>query len=125
MPGGWVSLGLRNGETVRLEVRGRCMRGPADGETVLVRRQPLYFPGDVVVVRGRDRWSAHRFLGYIPTRHGWAVLTRADASRSADPAARVARVVGRAKCEVTHGDRFEALQRYVQAVVERLARSHR
>lgn len=118
-------MGLRQGESVRFSIRGRCMRALSDGTSVLVRRQRVYVPGDVLVVRRAERWSAHRFLGYAPTRAGLAVLTQADDSMLADPPALWPQVVGRAECDVTTRDRVRALHGYARAVLRRVFRSTR
>jgi len=73
-----ANLNLQLGESVDFAVRGTCMRGLDHGASVRVRRRRFYLPGDVVVVRGRDHWNAHRFLGYAPSVHGVVALTQAD-----------------------------------------------
>lgn len=92
------------------------------GDSLRVRRRRLYWPGDVVVVRSRDCWISHRFLGYALGRRGLIVLTQADSSRHADPAARVNRVAGRVDCQVSRSDRALAVRRYGRALLQRLRR---
>jgi len=115
------SLGLGHGEAVEFSVRGDCMRAFEDGQSVEVRRQRLYLPGDVIVVRRRDHWNAHRFLGYAPSVHGLLVLTQSDDSAERDPAARTAAIVGRVGCVVGPWDRLTALGRYARAMILRAA----
>jgi hypothetical protein len=114
------NLRLRLGESVDFEVRGDCMRVLDDGACVRVRRQRFYIPGDVVVVRRRDYWDAHRFLGYAPSRHGVVALTQADDADARDPAAPVTAIVGRAQRGVTALDRVTALGKYARALMRRL-----
>jgi hypothetical protein len=122
MQRGWSSLanvGLRHGEAVNFTVRGKCMRVLANGEPVAVRRQRFYLAGDVVVVRRRDHWNTHRFLGYAPSLHGFVALTQADDAAERDPAALVSAIVGRAECGVTASDRAVALAKYARALLRR------
>jgi len=124
MGGGYSSLkslGLRPGETVQFQVRGSCMRILSNGDSVQVRRQRFYVPGDVVVVRRRDYWDAHRFLGYAPSVHGLVALTQADCAVARDPAAPVSAIVGRAHCAVAARDRAAALGKYGRALLRRMA----
>jgi hypothetical protein len=113
-----ATLGLRYGESVDFTIRGRCMPGLAD--QVRVRRQRIYVPGDVVIVRRRDHFTAHRFLGYAPSVHGIVVLTRADDAARRDPAALVGTIVGRAEQDVTVSQRLRALRQHVGALIDRL-----
>ena len=115
-----ASLGLGHGESVEFWVRGSCMRTLGDGQSVRVRRQRLYLPGDVIVVRRRDHWNAHRFLGYAPSVHGLVALTQSDDAAERDPAALASAIVGRAACEVRVSDRLAALGRYGRAVILRV-----
>lgn len=115
------NLGLRLGESMDFSIRGDCMQIFDDGESVRVRRQRFYLPGDVVVVRRRDHWNAHRFLGYAPSFHGVVVLTQADDAAERDPATLAGAIVGRAQCEVAVSDRTAALGKYARALVRRVA----
>lgn len=114
-----ATLGLRVGESVDIPVRGRCMPQLDEGACVRVRRQRVYLPGDVVVVRRRDYWNVHRFLGYAPSARGWVVLTQADDCHDADPATPVGRITGRVACSVPSRDRKKALRRYASALYQR------
>ena len=116
-----ASLSLGHGESVEFSVRGACMRSIGDGESVHVRRQRLYLPGDVIVVRRRDHWNAHRFLGYAPSVHGLVALTQSDDAAERDPAALASAIVGRAMCEVSASDRLVALGKYARAMIRRAA----
>ena len=115
-----ANVGLRHGESVNFTVRGNCMQILVNGESVAVRRQRFYLPGDVVVVRRRDHWNAHRFLGYALGVHGVVALTQADEAVSQDPAALARAIVGRAECGVTLPDRVTALGRYARALLLRM-----
>ena len=116
-----AGLGLGHGESLEFSVRGECMRAFRDGQSVQVRRQRLYLPGDVIVVRRRDHWNVHRFLGYAPSVHGLVALTQADDAAERDPAALVSAIVGRARCEVRAPERLAALGKYARAVILRVA----
>jgi len=116
-----ADLGLWLGASVHFAVRGDCMRVLDDGASVRVRRQRLYLPGDVVVVRRRDHWNAHRFLGYAPSVHGIVALTQADDAPERDPAAPMSAIVGRAQCRVAATDRVAALGKYARALIRRAA----
>jgi len=116
-----LGLGLGHGESVDFSVRGECMRAFKDGQSVEVRRQWLYLPGDVIVVRRRDHWNAHRFLGYAPSVHGLVALTQSDDAAERDPAAHVGAIVGRVISEVRPSDRLTALGKYARAMVLRAA----
>ncbi|MGB5350962.1 MAG: hypothetical protein WBN10_15255 [Polyangiales bacterium] len=124
-PSSVASLGLGHGESLEFSVRGECMRAFRDGESVQVRRQRLYLPGDVVVVRRRDHWNAHRFLGYAPSVHGLVALTQADDAAERDPAALASAIVGRAQCEVRASDRLAALGKYVRSMIRRVTQGAR
>ena len=116
-----ASLGLGHGESVEFSIRGECMRSIGDGQSVQVRRQRLYLPGDVIVVRRRDHWNAHRFLGYAPSVHGLVALTQSDDAAERDPAALASAIVGRTTCEVRASDRLSALGKYARAMILRVA----
>jgi hypothetical protein len=120
MTGGYPRLGLAVEDAADFTVRGNCMSALRDGETVSVYRQRFYLPGDIVVVRRRDHWNIHRFLGYAWSTHGFAALTQADDANTADPAAKSSRVLGRAGCEVRITDRAVAVARYARAVCKRI-----
>jgi hypothetical protein len=94
------------------------MQGLAD--QVRVRRQRIYVPGDVVIVRRRDHFTAHRFLGYAPSARGILVLTRADDAVAPDPAAMAGAVVGRAEHDVRLLQRLRALRHYFGVLIDRL-----
>ena len=115
-----MNLGLRHGEAIELRVRGMCMRGLEDGSRIRVTRRRFYLPGDVVVVRRRDHWNAHRFLGVAPSREGWLVLTSADYGAGHDPPCALRQLVGRAEQPVTFPDRLRALRIYVRVSLERV-----
>ena len=115
-----LNLGLRLGDSMNFTVRGSCMAAFDDGASVPVQRRRVYLPGDVVVIRRRDHWDAHRFLGYAPSAHGLLALTQADDSDSRDPAAPAARVVGRAQCHVSVRQRWVAVHDYGRALIARV-----
>lgn len=113
-----AEIGLHPGESVMFSIRGRCMPGVAPRARVC--RQRWYVPGDVVVVRRRDYFDAHRFLGYAPSRHGVVALTRADDAAEPDPAATADAIVGRADHPVRIKERFRAVRWYAHAIQRRL-----
>jgi hypothetical protein len=90
-----------------------------------VCKQRIYFPGDVVVVRRRDHWNTHRFLGYAATVRGIVALTQADNADERDPAAPASAIVGRAQCEVTASERAAACGKYARALIRRVAEAGR
>jgi len=110
---------------VNFAVLGNCMQVLDNGESVRVRRQRLYLPGDVLVVRRRDHWNAHRFLGYASSVHGTVALTQADHATERDPAALVSAIVGRVQCNVATSDRLTALGKYARALMLRIIQGSR
>jgi len=114
-----ASLGLQLGESVEFTVRGECMQGVESGESLCVRRQRIYLPGDIIVARRSDHWNAHRFLGYAPSVHGIVALTQADDAAERDPAALLSTIVGRAQCGVTASHRLTAFGKYARALIRR------
>lgn len=65
------------------------------GSEVRVRKQSVYWPGDIVLfARGDGQLVSHRMLGYLPGRTGWLVLTQADAESHPDPVIPASRVLG-------------------------------
>jgi hypothetical protein len=88
---------------------------------VRVRRQRLYVPGDVLVIRRSNHWNVHRFLGYAPSARGIVALTQADDALEPDPAGVVTAIVGRAQCRVTTWQRLTALRNYTRALICRIA----
>ena len=115
-------LAIERAETLRIRVRGHCMHGLADGELVPVRRRRVYLPGEILLVRRADHFSAHRFLGYAWSRRGWLALTRADDAGRADPAAPIDRIEGSVRRAVTLRERARAARWYAQALLDRLRR---
>ena len=105
---------------VDFTVRGECMRPLTSDQSVSVRRQWFYLPGDVVVIRRRDHFSIHRFLGYAVSTHGLLALTQADDNALPDPPAKSKCIVGRAWCEVRWSDRTLAVGRYARAIGRRI-----
>ncbi len=120
-----ANLGLRLGESVAFTVRGECMQGLESGRSVRVCKQRIYLPGDVVVVRRRDHWNTHRFLGYAATIRGIVALTQADDAGERDPAAPARAVVGRVQCEVTALERVAACGKYARVLIRRVAEAGR
>ena len=115
-----VEIALYPGESVTFAIRGDCMPGLA--ERAHVRRQRWYLPGDVVVVRRRNYFDVHRFLGYAPGTRGIVALTQADVALEPDPAASIDAIVGRAEHDVTTLQRLRAAWLYAKAVQRRFRR---
>ena len=101
------------------------MRDLEHGASVRVRKQRLYWPGDVIVVRRLGHWNAHRFLGYVPSAHGLLALTAADDATARDPAATLDAIVGRADCGVSASDRIGAVEKYARALLRHVAKVRR
>jgi hypothetical protein len=101
------------------------MRNLEHGASVPVRRQRLYWPGDVIVVRRLGHWNAHRFLGYVPSARGMRALTAADDATARDPAAALDAIVGRADCSISASDRIGAIAKYVRALLRHVAKVRR
>jgi hypothetical protein len=101
------------------------MRDLEHGASVPVRRQRLYWPGDVIVVRRIGHWNAHRFLGYAPSARGLLALTAADDASVRDPAATLDAIVGRADCAISASDRIGAVAKYARALLRRIAKVRR
>lgn len=81
---------------VTLKVSGDCM-GEAlpGGSEAYIRAKNIYWPGDIVVyTRGNGQLVSHRMLGYLPGRHGWLAMARADDAAAADPVVPTSRIVG-------------------------------
>ena len=126
MDGGSASfrhLSLRRGESLRFVVRGNCMPGLPDETSVTVTKRLFYLPGDVVVVRRRDHWNVHRFLGYALGPRGWVALTRADRATASDPASRIERIEGSVTQSVPVLQRARAFGHYFSALRERFGRT--
>lgn len=124
-PSSLANLGLRFGESIDFTVRGACMRNLTSGEVLRVRRRFFYLPGDVVVVRRRDHWNVHRFLGYAPTMRGVVALTQADDGNERDPVAPASSIVGRAQCGVTASQRLTAFAKFARALIRRVVEAGR
>ncbi len=117
----WPALAWASENRWSSRCAARACGSIGDGESVQVRRQRLYLPGDVIVVRRRDHWNVHRFLGYAPSVHGLVALTQADDASERDPAALASAIVGRARCDVRASDRLAALGKYARAMILRVA----
>lgn len=77
-------------------VSGDCMCGSIpEGSQVQLQSRRFYRTGDVIAFRrGDGKIVCHRFLGYIPSRKGWRVITRAENSRHVDVPVSVRLVLG-------------------------------
>ena len=98
------------------------MRTLVDGSEMTVTRRRFYAPGDIVVVRRADHWTAHRLLGLAPGRKGLVALTQADASDTPDPACLFTQIVGAVEGEVSWLDRTRSGFRYTRALWMRALR---
>ncbi|MEM7138239.1 MAG: hypothetical protein AAF500_16785 [Myxococcota bacterium] len=114
-----------NGPGAEFVIRGSCMDCFEDGERISLSVRRFLLPGDPVVVRRANHFSAHRFLGYAVGRHGLVVLTQADHDTFPDPAAPVEAVIGVAEVHVALQTRLESLRRFARAIARRLARGRR
>ena len=85
-----------------IRINGTCMHeAVSSGSNVRLAANRFYWPGDILAFkRGGDEIVSHRFLGYVPGRRGWVLITRADTAKRADGPIRPADVLGR----VTHVD---------------------
>lgn len=114
-----------NGSNMEFVIRGSCMDCFEDGERVSLTPRHFLLPGDPVVVRRRDHFSAHRFLGYAVGRRGIVVVTQADRDALPDPAAPLTAVMGVANVDVRFPKRLESLALYAHAIVRRVVRGLR
>lgn len=120
---------LRGFDELAVRVSGSCMDPViCDGALVLLKRQKVYLPGDIVTYRnGIGQLVCHRFLGYRPGPGGWRALTQADEAAMPDASVRPGRLLGkvvasdRRPVPVTLKDRGQAVLKYVQALRPRLA----
>ncbi len=108
-----------------VQLTGVCMQSaiPANSD-VRLEKKSIYWPGDIIAFRrGDDEVVSHRFLGYLPGRKCWRVITRADSAGAADGPVPVKDVLGR----VSHverkpyrpslNDRAKALANWLLAAV--------
>ena len=119
---------ISHGGPLTISVDGNCMfNSVPDRAKIQVERRTFCWPGDIVVYGRQDeRLVMHRFLGYVPGRHGWRGVTRADEATCADAPFSTDRILGRVikinhaptSCSVT--TRLVSLTNYFQ-VVYRLA----
>jgi hypothetical protein len=110
---------------VEVEVRGDCMAPQfADGDRVRVAAARFYWPGDVVVFRGRaGGLLAHRVLGYRLHGGVLALVTRGDSCVVHDAPVPLTRVLGRvAGAAASPAVRAAALSRFLGLVLARLRR---
>jgi len=98
------------------------MRGIEHGQRVRIVRRRFYAPGDVVVVRRKDHWNIHRFLGYAWGSNGLVALTQADDATWHDPPAPVQRMLGRVERRVPVVDRIASARSFVVACVRQIRR---
>ena len=83
-----------------VQVTGSCMnRAVPAGSDVRLESNKFYWPGDILAFkRGDEQIVSHRFLGYLPGRNGWLLITRADNVKQADSPVALRHALGR----VTH-----------------------
>ena len=106
-------------------VNGDCMQETIPGGSRLrLESRPGYWPGDVIAFkRGDGKIVSHRFLGYVPGRSGWRVVTCAENTRRVDAPVLVQEVLG--KVILVDGQSFHpairhrarAVTRYFAAVI--------
>lgn len=117
----------RNGHLTVI-VRGRCMgRALPEGSRVRVRRNAIYWPGDIVFYwRGDGKLVSHRFLGYTWSGRGPAALTAADLESRPDCPFPTQRLLGKAiqidglRARCAPGLRLRAMARYLNTFLARL-----
>jgi len=80
-----------------LVVNGDCMqRTIPNGSRLSIEPKRTYWPGDALVYkRGDGQIMCHRFLGYVPGRNGWRVMTRADNTDRSDALVDTESVLGK------------------------------
>jgi hypothetical protein len=94
----------------------------ADRATVGVRRARLFCPGDVIAFLAGDRLTAHRVIGYRPSRGGLLVWTQADGATTPDAPVRPDRVLGVVvDVRASWLDRLRAVKRLLRHVAARAA----
>ena len=88
---------LASSQPLRLRIQGDCMF-PAlkDGDAVMIRNRPIYWPGDILVFRGRKgQILIHRLLGFFPRRTKIDYLTKADAAINPDTSIPYQQIIGK------------------------------
>jgi len=86
----------KDGE-LSIRVSGVCMRPLIeDGAKVMVHKQSLYWPGDVLVKRGyQGQLFAHRLIGFYPRRGKLYFVSCADDTERADAPVAGSLIIGR------------------------------
>jgi hypothetical protein len=94
--------GMAADRAVPLRITGGCMAPLVEeNAVVLVKKQRLYWPGDIVVFGGSaGSLQAHRLIGMYPRRGRLRCLTQADNGSRPDPSILRQSILGR----VTGGD---------------------
>ena len=86
----------KDGE-LSIRVSGVCMQPLInDGARVIVHKQSLYWPGDVLVKRGfQGQLFAHRLIGFYPRKGGLFFVSCADNTVFADAPVAGSLIIGR------------------------------
>ncbi|MFC1777596.1 S24/S26 family peptidase [Pseudomonadota bacterium] len=126
-----VLKSFAKGGPLTVVVNGECMqKHMPDGARLNVQTRRAYWPGDALAFkRGDGTIVCHRFLGYIPGRNGWRVMTRADNANRPDALVGTRDVLG--KVTSVDGKRFKsrlndragALNAYFTTILKRIARA--
>jgi hypothetical protein len=120
-PGGCLGSALAEGEGAVLRVAGGCMEPDlAHQAAVRVEGSRFFVPGDVVAFHcpHQNRLLMHRFLGYVPSRGTWKLMTMADRGVRPDPLVDSSHVLGRVVAHagrayrVAPGKRLLSVRRY-------------
>lgn len=105
-------------------VVGDCM-GPVifSGNMIYFRPEVIYFPGDIVVRKGKNGYMAHRVLGFIPSLSGFRYVTQGDNNSFVDAVVRERDILGKisivenSELAVSANKRLLALSRCISYIV--------
>jgi hypothetical protein len=124
-------VSLAHERPLRVRVAGHCMAPLVqDGAIVEIEPARFYWPGDVLALaRSGGQLVLHRVLGYRPTRRGYELITRGDATPLSDAPVAASRVLGRVRggdcapsvVRIPLRHRLWAVLSFVRLAISRLA----
>ncbi len=115
-----------NDKTLRLNVRGDCMRDViANGACIHIKKS-CYWPGDIIVFVASERIVMHRLIGAYWRGGRLKLLTQADHGRFPDPALTGDRIIGKVisvddqPLPIPPAQRLYALLRFLGFILRKL-----